>query len=61
MLCSICGRVSSRGDHADCTELHRIHAEDETVVGTSERINLQDVEIAKELRALLDYMSATKD
>lgn len=61
MKCSICGRISANGDHADCAERLRIELEDENQKRTAaERTSLDGAELGAELRALLNHMGSQR-
>ena len=62
MKCRICGRVCSTTVHLDCMEQRRIEAENvESKRDLPERISLDNAELCKDLRTLLNHMSDNKD
>ena len=61
LACSICGRISSSGDHLNCLEKRRISTEHERTAGLPEKISLDNVELGAGLRALLNHMSRRND
>ena len=62
MKCRICGRISSTPAHLDCMERRRIEIENEDIKKTlPERISLDNADICKDLRTLLNHISRDKD
>lgn len=62
MKCSVCGRVSANGDHADCAEMRRMGLEDENQKRTAtEKIGMDGAGLGTELRVLLDRMGVRRD